>query len=170
MKRFLPLAIFVVLVGMMAWSLTRDEDRYVPSALVGKPMPALDLPAAVPGKPGVSLPAPGGVRLVNIFASWCVPCIGEAPLLEQLAKAGADIDGIALRDRSEDLAAFLSRHGDPYARIGADPESAAQIALGASGVPETFVVDGRGNIRYHHVGPIAERDVRTILGEMEKAR
>ncbi len=170
MKRFLPLAIFVALVGMMAWSLTRDEDRYVPSALVGKPMPALDLPAAVRGKPGVTLPAPGGVRLVNIFASWCVPCIGEAPLLERLAKAGADIDGIALRDRSDDVAAFLARHGDPYARIGADPESAAQIALGASGVPETFVVDGRGIIRYHHVGPISAQDVRTILAEMEKAR
>lgn len=170
MKRFVPLAIFLALVGMMAWSLTRDEDRYVPSALVGKSLPALTLEAAVPGKEGVRLPRPGGVRLVNIFASWCVPCIAEAPVLGELARAGLPIDGIALRDRPSDVASFLSQHGDPYARIGADPESAAQIALGASGVPETFVVDGKGIIRYHHVGPIERSDVAIILGEVEKAR
>jgi len=170
MKRFAPLFIFLALVGMMAWSLTRDEDRYVPSALVGKPLPALDLAPALPRKAGVRLPGPTGVRLVNIFASWCVPCIAEAPLLGELARAGVPIDGIALRDRPDDVAAFLARHGDPYARIGADPESAAQIALGASGVPETFVIDGKGIIRYHHVGPIGRSDVGRILSEVEQAR
>ena len=170
MKRFLPLAIFIVLVGMMAWSLTRDSDRYVPSALVGKAMPVLNLAPAVPGKPGLSVPTPDGVRLINIFASWCVPCIAEAPLLGELARSGVQIDGIALRDSPEDVATFLKENGDPYARIGADPESTAQIALGASGVPETFVVDRRGVIRYHHVGPIERDDIGTILAEVDEAR
>lgn len=170
MKRFVPLGIFLLLVAMMAWSLTRDEDRYIPSALVGQPAPALALAPAIPAKAGLTLPRRGSVRLVNIFASWCVPCIAEAPILDHLAKQGIAIDGIALRDKPDDVAAFLARHGDPFDQIGADPKGAAQIALGASGVPETFVIDGRGIIRYHHVGPIEQGDVGTILAEVEKAR
>lgn len=170
MKRFLPLAIFVVLVAMMAWSLTRDENRYIPSALVNQPAPSLKLAAAIPDKEGLTLPRKGEVRLINIFASWCVPCIAEAPVLAALERQGIKIDGIALRDKPEDVAAFLARHGDPFDQIGADPEGAAQIALGASGVPETFVIDGRGIIRYHHVGPIGESDVAQILSEVGKAR
>jgi cytochrome c biogenesis protein CcmG/thiol:disulfide interchange protein DsbE len=140
--------------------------------LAGELVPRFEAPAVLPGKPGVSSAnlAGGAPRLVNIFASWCVPCITEVGLLEQLAARGVAIDGIAVRDRPEDVAGFLARHGDPYQRIGADPESKVQIALGSSGVPESFIVDGRGVIRYQHIGAIEEGDLSTILEELEKAR
>jgi cytochrome c biogenesis protein CcmG/thiol:disulfide interchange protein DsbE len=108
--------------------------------------------------------------LVNIFASWCVPCIAEAPVLGQLKARGVTIEGIAIRDRPEDVAEFLARNGDPYDRIGADMRSSVQMALGSSGVPESFVVDGAGIIRHQHVGPIMPQDLDTILAELEKAR
>ena len=110
--------------------------------------------------------ATGQPRLVNVFASWCVPCIAEAPLLMELKRQGVPIDAIAVRDQPEDVADFLGRHGDPFERIGADPESRVQIALGSSGVPETFIVDGRGIIRYQHMGPIEPGDVPAILARM----
>src|SRR6185503_19688975 len=108
-------------------------------------------------------------RLVNVFASWCVPCITEVRVLQQLAARGVTIDGIAVRDRPEDVADFLARNGDPYERIGSDARSQVQIALGSSGVPESFVIDGRGVIRYQHVGRIKEADVPLILAKLEAA-
>jgi cytochrome c biogenesis protein CcmG/thiol:disulfide interchange protein DsbE len=99
-----------------------------------------------------------------------VPCIAEAPLLTELERRGVPIDAIAVRDRPEDVAAFLARHGDPFDRIGTDPESRIQLALGSSGVPETFIVDGRGVIRYQHMGPIEPGDVATILRRWEAAK
>ena len=130
------------------------------------------LPPAVPGTAGLSSAdlATGEPRLVNIFASWCIPCRVEAPVLEQLAEAGVPIDAIAIRDRPEDVAAFLAQYGNPFQRIGSDENSRVQLALGSSGVPESFVVDGRGIIRYQHVGPLAPADVPAILREMEEAR
>jgi cytochrome c biogenesis protein CcmG/thiol:disulfide interchange protein DsbE len=114
--------------------------------------------------------ATGQPRLVNVFASWCVPCIAEAPLLMELKRQGVPIDAIAVRDKPADVAEFLGRHGNPFERIGADPESRVQIALGSSGVPETFIVDGRGIIRYQHMGPIEPGDVPALIGEWERAR
>ena len=96
--------------------------------------------------------------------------IAEAPVLAELERRGVAIDGIAIRDKPEDVAAFLQRNGDPYQRIGADLQSSVQVALGSSGVPESFVVDGRGVIRYQHVGAIMPQDVATVLAEVEKAR
>ena len=91
-------------------------------------------------------------------------------MLQQLKDKGVAIDGIAIRDRREDLAEFLSSHGNPFERIGADDNSRVQLALGSAGVPESFVVDGRGIIRYQHVGPIEPSDVPMILAQLEQAR
>ncbi len=99
-----------------------------------------------------------------------MPCVAEAPLLAELERQGVPIDAIAVRDRPEDVAAFLAKHGNPFERIGSDPESRVQLALGSSGVPETFVVDGKGIIRYQHMGPIEASDVALIRREWERAR
>ena len=170
--RFLPVGLLVLIVAALAWRLAIPKDDVIRSRLEGKPVPAFTLPAALPGKPALSSAdlARGEPRLLNIFASWCVPCIAEAPVLQQLKMKGVKIDAIALRDRPEDVAAFLARHGDPFERIGADDASRVTLALGSSGVPESFVVDGRGIIRFQHVGPIAPGDIPTILAELEKAR
>ena len=99
-----------------------------------------------------------------------MPCITEVKVLQQIKSRGVIIDGIAVRDRPEDLTGFLARNGDPYQRIGSDDQSKTQIALGSSGVPESFIVDGRGIIRYQHIGPIEASDVPIILSKLEQAK
>jgi cytochrome c biogenesis protein CcmG/thiol:disulfide interchange protein DsbE len=170
--RFIPLVVLLLFVAAVAWRLSHPPDTAVRSKMVGKLVPAFVLPAAIPSKPGLASAdlATGRPRLVNIFASWCVPCIAEAPLLMALHKDGARIDGIAIRDRPEDIAAFLARNGDPFARLGADRDSRVQMAFGSSGVPESFVVDGRGVIRLHHYGPLTAADVSAIRKALEDAR
>lgn len=170
--RFLPLLILVAIVGALAWRLSSPRDEKIPSKMVGQPVPAFALAPAAQGKPGLSSSelATGQPHLINVFASWCVPCIAEAPLLTDLKRQGVPIDAIAVRDRPEDVADFLARHGDPFERIGADPRSQVQLALGSSGVPETFIIDGRGIIRYQHMGPIEPGDVPTIVREWEAAK
>ena len=105
-----------------------------------------------------------------MFASWCAPCIAEAPILTRLKDAGVKIDGVAIRDSGPALEAFLARNGNPFERIGSDPESKIQFALGSSGVPESFVIDSRGRIAHQHVGDIKASDVPVILAAIEKAR
>ena len=166
-----PLVLFALVFGLVAGGLLKPGDRTVHSAMVGKPVPALALPALVPGKPGiVTAELKGKPRLLNVFASWCIPCIAEAPQLMKLKRAGVEIDAIAIRDTPEAVQAFLARHGDPYARIGDDKASRAQLALGSSGVPETFVIDAAGRIAYQHIGDIREDDVPMLLAELEKAK
>lgn len=168
---WVPLALFVLFAGFAAWRLATPDTRTRPSALVGRPMPAFALAPAIAGKPGaVNGGASGQPRLVNVFASWCVPCAAEAPVLARLEASGATIDAIAIRDRPEDVAAFLRRYGDPFRGIGLDPQSQVQIALGSSGVPETFVVDGRGVIRHQHIGEVRDSDVPVLLAALEAAR
>jgi cytochrome c biogenesis protein CcmG/thiol:disulfide interchange protein DsbE len=170
--RFAPLALLLLVVVALVWRLATPSDTTVPSTLEGKPVPAFTLSLALPTKPAVSATdlATGRPRLVNIFASWCVPCIDEVKVLQQLKLRGVPIDGIDIRDRPEDLAEFLARNGDPYERIGSDPQSQVQIALGSSGVPESFVVDGKGTIRYQHIGAIEASDIPMILAKLEQAR
>lgn len=168
---WLPLTLFAAFAALVLFGLLRPASREIASGMVGKALPPFDLPAAATDRPGVKTAdlADGRPRLLNVFASWCIPCIAEAPVLRQLAAAGAEIHGIAIRDRREDVAAFLARNGNPYARIGADDVRAVQIALGSSGVPETFVIDGRGVIRYQHIGEVRPDQVPMILAKLEEA-
>ena len=172
MKRWLlwaPLAAFVAIAAVVAFGRFRPADRTVRSAMIGKPLPDVTLPAIVPGKPGSGTLA-GRPRLINIFASWCIPCIAEAPQLMRLKTLGVPIEGIAIRDTTPALTAFLRQNGDPYASIGDDRQSAVQLALGSSGVPESFVVDGQGRIVLQHVGDIRASDVAAIAAAVKAAR
>jgi cytochrome c biogenesis protein CcmG/thiol:disulfide interchange protein DsbE len=170
--RFIPLVVLLLFVGFVAWRLAVPNDEKIHSRLTGQPVPAFSLEPATGEVSALSSTdlASGQPRLLNVFASWCVPCIAEAPLLAELERQGVPIDAIAVRDRPEDVAAFLAKHGNPFERIGSDPESRVQLALGSSGVPETFVVDGKGIIRYQHMGPIEAGDVALIRREWERAR
>ena len=172
LTRFLPLLILLAFVCAVAWRLSSPADEKIQSKMIGRAVPSFALAPAVPGKPGLSSKelASGAPRMVNVFASWCVPCIAEAPLLMELKRRGVAIDAVAVRDRPAYVAAFLARHGDPFDRIGSDPESRMQLALGSSGVPESFIVDGRGIIRYQHMGPIEPDDVPAIMREWEAAK
>ncbi|MCX9146479.1 DsbE family thiol:disulfide interchange protein [Erythrobacter sp. WG] len=169
---WVPLALFAFFAGLAAYMLTQPKDQFVQSAMIGQPLPDFALPPAFTGLPGASKAdlADGRPRLLNIWASWCLPCIAEAPQLEALQKQGVEIVGIAIRDRPEDVANFLAKHGNPYTRIGSDRISEVQLALGSSGVPETFVIDGKGIIRHQHIGDIRPEDVPKLIAELEKAR
>ena len=167
-----PLAGFVIFFVVVAFGLISPADRQITSKMVGKPLPAFDLPAGVAGRDGLATRhlTSGQPRLLNVFASWCVPCVAEAPILMELKRRGVKIDAIAIRDRPQDVLGFLERHGDPYQRIGSDPNSQVQMALGSSGVPETFVVDGKGIIRHQHIGAVNPADIPTILAAYEAAK
>ncbi len=168
---WLPLALFAGFVALVLVGLLRPAPREVESAMIGKPLPQFALRPAVADRPGLSAAdfAQERPRVLNIFASWCIPCVAEAPQLAALARAGFEVHGIAIRDRPEDVAAFLARNGNPYTRIGADDVSAVQLSLGSSGVPETFVVDGRGVIRYQHIGEIRAEHVPVLLDELRRS-
>lgn len=169
---WLPLALFLGFFGLFASGLLYPDDRVITSKLVGKALPAFNLPAAASDRPPLSSGqlATGKPRLLNIFASWCVPCAAEAPQLMALKQAGVEIDAIAIRDARPDVDAFLKRYGNPYARVGLDARSEVQIALGSSGVPESFIIDGRGRIAYQHVGDIRADDLPMILDRLKDAR
>lgn len=113
--------------------------------------------------------ADGKPHLVNIFASWCIPCRVEAPQLGALARAGVPIEGISVRDSTEALQGFLKENGDPYKRVGADDDGKVQLSLGSSGVPETYVIDGKGVIRYQHIGEIRPDQIPLILEKLKEA-
>lgn len=168
---WLPLGLFLGFCLLVIAGLLRPANRDVPSKMIGQPMPPFVLPQAVPDRPGLARAdlANGKAHLVNIFASWCIPCGIESPQIAALAAQGAEVEGIAIRDHPADLAAYLARNGNPYRRIGADNVSAVQLAIGSSGVPETFVVDGRGVIRYQHIGDIRPEEVAMILGKLREA-
>jgi len=168
---WLPLALFAGFFVLVMVGLLRPADREVASAFVGKPLPTFDLRPAIPERPGLKTAdfATGKPRLLNVFASWCIPCIAEAPQLDALARAGVEIDGVAIRDREEDVQRFLAQNGNPYNRIGADDLSAVQLAIGSSGVPETFVIDGQGVIRHQHIGDIRIEDMPKLLEKLREA-
>ena len=167
-----PLALFAFFAGLAGYMLTQDKDENVPSQMIEQPLPDFALPPALDGMPGASRGdfIGGEPRLLNIWASWCLPCIAEAPQLEALSDSGVEIIGVAIRDRPEAVEDFLSRYGNPYTRIGADDISELMLEIGASGVPETYVIDAQGNIRYQHIGDVRASDVPLLLAKLEDAR
>ena len=175
LKRWLiwvPLAAFAILFVVVASGLMRPSDTTVHSTLVDKPLPDFRLDPMVPGKPGLASGdfGKGHPRLLNVFASWCIPCIAEAPQLMALKARGVEIDAIAIHDKGPAIADFLRRNGDPYAAIGDDARSRVQLSLGSSGVPETFLIDGRGRIVRQYIGDIRPDQVDRIVRDVEAAR
>jgi cytochrome c biogenesis protein CcmG, thiol:disulfide interchange protein DsbE len=174
MKRLIlwvPLGGFLVFLAIVAAGLYIPRQEAVPSNMIGQPLPDFALPAAMPGRPGLTSAElrTGRPHLVNIFASWCIPCRAEAAQLAELSRRGIPIEGIAVRDRQQDLAAFLATYGDPFRTIGADVDRRVQLEIGSAGVPETFVVDGRGIIRHQHIGAITDADLPEIMAAYQEA-
>ncbi len=166
-----PLLLFAGVIILMAKNIGNSPEAIVRSHMVGKPVPefAFAGSAGLPGLQTADLRS-GQPVLVNLFASWCVPCAIEAPQLEELRRKGAPLVGLAIRDSNENITAFVGKHGNPFSRIGLDTNGVSMLALGASGVPETYVVDGRGVIRFQHIGEIRPEHVPVLLRELEKAR
>lgn len=173
MKRlalWLPLAAFAIFFAVVALGLLKPDDQLHRSKMIGKSLPAFALPPGASNQPTLSSSDfSGKPRLLNVFASWCVPCIAEAPVLGRIASQGVTIEGVAIRDKRADVDAFLARNGNPYRAIGLDTDSSIQLAIGSSGVPETFVIDGRGIIRHQHIGAISPGDVPQILEALREA-
>jgi len=173
-----PLVVFLALVALFLIRLYSGDPSRIPSALIGHPAPQTDLPpvaglerngAAVPGIDAASFK--GAVTVVNVWASWCVPCHDEAPLLMQLAQdSRLRLIGINYKDEPDNARRFLGRYGDPFAAAGADLNGRAGIEWGVYGVPETFVVGRDARIAYKLVGPITADNINTVLKpEIEKA-
>jgi cytochrome c biogenesis protein CcmG/thiol:disulfide interchange protein DsbE len=157
MTRFLiPLAVFLVLAVFLAVGLSLDP-REVPSPLIDKPAPSFRLPQLRdPGKTLALEELRGRVWLLNVWASWCAPCLEEHPRLLELSRAGTvQIVGLNYKDGRDAALKWLDRHGDPYAVIAVDPDGRVGIDYGVYGVPETFVIDRHGIIRYKHIGPLS---------------
>jgi cytochrome c biogenesis protein CcmG/thiol:disulfide interchange protein DsbE len=177
---FVPLVLFAALAALFVIRLYSGDASLLPSALVGRQVPAFALPPVegLPDKPGFSDAdlRQGEATLVNVFASWCVPCHQEHELIMRLsadpalAHAGVRLFGLAYKDEPENIRRFLAEGGDPFAKIGADRKGRTAIDWGVYGVPETFIVKGDGTIAYRFVGPIGEVSYRSvILPEIEKA-
>jgi len=159
-----PLAVFAALVVVFVLALRSGDPSRVPSALIGKQVPAFALPPleglAEGGRPVGGFAsadlATGEVTVVNFWASWCLPCVQEHPLLAALGqRTGVRIFGVNYKDQAAAARRFLGRYGNPFAAVGVDGDGRVAIEWGVYGMPETFIVDGRGRVAYKHVGPIS---------------
>ena len=174
----LPLLIFLALAALFFFRLGSGDPSRIPSALIGRPVPQTDLPPipslARDGQPVPGMAAAefqGPVTLLNVWASWCVPCHDEAPLLMQLAEdKRIRVVGINYKDRPADARRFLGRYGNPFAAVGADENGRASIDWGVYGVPETFLIGRDGRIAYKLVGPMTPQNLDSVLKpQIEKA-
>lgn len=171
MSRYLwPLAGFILLVILFAVGLTKDP-RKIPSPLIDKSAPAFELPKLhAPAERFSPTTMKGQVWLLNVWASWCAACLTEHPVLLELQRAGhTPIVGLNYKDEAQAAFAWLVRHGDPYALSVMDADGRVGIDYGVYGVPETFVIDKDGTIRYKHIGPLTrEALAQNILPLVQK--
>ncbi len=160
----LPVATFAALAAALGVGLTLNP-REIPSALIAKPVPQFTLPGLSGQGDGLKTAdlATGKPQLVNVFASWCVPCRIEHPMLMDLARRGVVVNGINYKDDAGAAGAWLKQDGNPFARIGADKQGRVSIDFGVYGVPETFVISGDGRIAYKHVGPLTEDAIKNKI-------
>ena len=178
--RLLPVLIFAAVVGFFAIALHSGDPSRLPSTLVGKPVPQTNFPPVdgleTNGKPepGFSSAdlARGKVSVVNFWASWCEPCVDEHPLLAQLkSDAGVDVYGVNYKDQADAARRFIGRFGNPFTAVGTDLQGRAAIDWGVYGTPETFIINGKGEVVYKHVGPISPDSLTSkLLPAIEKAR
>lgn len=171
-KFLIPLFLFVILVGFLAIGLNRDPHE-IPSPLIGKQAPAFELSQlADPQKTFSPDSMKGQPWILNVWASWCVACREEHPVLVELGKLGvAPIVGLDYKDKREDAMAMLARQGNPYVLSAFDANGRVGIDYGVYGVPETYVIDKAGVIRFKHIGPITmellNKKIIPLLGELK---
>ena len=180
LSRFLPIVVFAGIALFFGYALMTADPSKIPSTLIGKPVPQTAFPAVddlvadgrpVPGFVSADL-AKGKATIVNFWASWCVQCVEEHPLLDQLASStGAELFGVNYKDSGVDARRYLGRYGNPYAAVGSDSSGRNAIDWGVYGMPETFVINGRGEIVFKHVGPLSLVDIQTkIIPAIETAK
>ena len=166
----IPLAGAAAVLVVFMLGLQRDDVNELPSTFIDRDVPAFELPGLGEHKGLAAADMKGsGVQLINIWASWCGPCRIEHPQLMKLAEEGVVIHGLNYKDAPENALGFLRDLGNPYDRIGADQSGRTGIEFGVYGVPETFVVDAEGKIRYKVVGPIVERNIGELREAIRKA-
>ncbi len=175
----LPLVAFVALAGLFWFRLQSGDPARIPSALIGRPAPQTALPPLEGLTDEAGAPVAGldpaafkdAVSIVNVWASWCVPCHDEAPLLLQLAQdKRIRLVGINYKDAADNARRFLGRYGNPFGAVGVDANGRASIEWGVYGVPETFIVGRNGAIVYKLIGPITRENIDAVLKpEIEKA-
>jgi len=173
MKRFLaftPLILFAALLAVLAYYNFHKKAQYEPRAMVGKAIPAVSLADVQDGSESDLKSLVAGYKgpvLVNIFASWCVPCVSENPQLMALKARGVPIIGIAWKDAPQNTLNFLAQHDDPYVKTLSDPDGRMALALGISGVPETYIVTSGGVIADKITGPIVPDTLEAVYKETE---
>ena len=171
MRLYWVIGIFVALVALLAVGLTLNP-REVPSPLIGKPAPGFELPLLhAPDKTFSQKDMLGRVWILNVWASWCPPCLIEHPVVSELARSGvAPVVGLNYKDAREDALPWLKRNGDPYQLSVYDAAGRIAIEYGVYGVPETYIIDRRGVIRYKHIGPltpeVAQKKIRPLVEEL----
>ena len=176
-----PLLVFLAMAGLFGLALTSGDPSKLPSALIGRAAPQINLPALAGAVDASGQPSPGfqtadlatgQITVVNFWASWCAPCVAEHPLLTELkTKANVRLFGVNYKDPEPGGRRFLGRYGNPFAAVGVDASGRGAIEWGVYGMPETFVIDGQGRIIYKHVGPLTEETIATKLVPMiNKAR
>lgn len=164
----IPILVFIVLVVFFVRRLQLIEQGrapdIIPSVMINRPAPDFALPSLLAGQPDLTLNAlKGKVTLINIFASWCLPCRVEHPYLESIRKAGIKLVGINYKDKAGTAEEWLAKMGNPYDQIGADTQGRVAIDFGSYGVPESYLIDKQGTIRFKQIGPLTPEIIKDQL-------